>query len=154
MVELRRDQVDGEVVDTVKIPSLEPLSLNTVSFTLSSDAGTVYYIAVKDSGDGFTSNDASFVPVTWTESGFAEIDGVSDTGVQLYLSNEEAGTCIVGIYDESGKMIAVGTQSVAAEAGEITITWGQAELPEHYMVKVFLTDETNAPLCEAVLQEY
>lgn len=89
-----------------------------------------------------------------SESGFAEIDCVSDTSVQLYLSNEEAGTCIVGIYDERGKMIAVGTKAVEAEAREITISYNQVKLPEHYTVKVFLADETNAPLCEAVLQEY
>lgn len=89
-----------------------------------------------------------------SESGFAEIDCVSDTSVQLYLSNEEAGTCIVGIYDERGKMIAVGTKAVEAEAREITISYDQVKLPEHYTVKVFLADETNAPLCEAVLQEY
>ena len=154
IVELHKDGVDGTVVDTKTIASLDPLSLRTVSFTLSGNTGDVYYVAIKDSGDDFTANDSDFVSLASVETPFAEIDSISSTSAQLYLSNAKAGTCVVAVYDGNGKMLTAGTKTVGVEAGDVTITYNGFTADEHYTVKVFFVDQSYAPLYKAVTQEY
>jgi hypothetical protein len=155
LVELRKDQADGTVVKTEKVSSLGALSLAVVSFSLPSDSEGVYYVVLKNSGDDFTANDEDYVFLTETQFAFAEIDSVSNTGAQIFLSNERAGTCIVAVYNTAGKMLASGVKAVTAEAGAVDIPFSsEISLPTHYVVKVFLVDETFAPIYEAVTREF
>lgn len=146
-VELRKGAKDGPVVDTASISALEPLELEVVSFTLADPQDDVYYFTLRDSGDVYTMNDSDFAALGLNfASQFADIISVTSTQTELKLNNSQAGTCMVAIYDGSGRMLSVGSADVAANAGTVRISYPQFVQSQGQKVKVFFVDADQAPL--------
>lgn len=117
-VELRKGAKDGPVVDTASISALEPLELEVVSFTLADPQDDVYYFTLRDSGDVYTMNDSDFAALGLNfASQFADIISVTSTQTELKLNNSQAGTCMVAIYDGSGRMLSVGSARRGGQRG-------------------------------------
>lgn len=154
LVELREGSIDGIVVETTTIASLDVLSLDTVSFDLVGQNSEVYFISIKDSGDTFTANDHDYVAILAGETDCITIDKISADSAQLYLENDQAGRCIVAIYNADGKMLTCGMADVTENAGEISVPYLPFTCDADYTVKVFLVNSSFAPICECVTKEY
>ena len=154
VVELREGSIDGIVVETTTIASLDVLSLDTVSFDLVGQNREVYFISIKDSGDTFTANDHDYVAILAGETDCITIDKISADSAQLYLENDQAGRCIVAIYNADGKMLTCGMADVTENAGELSVPYLPFTCDADYTVKVFLVNSSFAPICECVTKEY
>lgn len=66
--------------------------------------------------------------------------------------NLDACAIVVAVYDESGKtMLGSGKEEIEAKEAvtndSVTVTIEIDEMPEYFLVKAFMLDENNAPLC-------
>lgn len=153
-VELRSGSPTGKVVEKITIDALEPLGLQQVSFQLDAPDSQVYYIAIADSGDVFAANDSAFVALSGEMvPQFAQVEAVTAGGVSLILSNEQGGTCMAAVYDANGRMLTVGAAQVSANAGAVDISFPAFDESRGAVLKIFLVDSEQNPLCPCVEKE-
>ena len=81
------------------------------------------------------------------------IRGVDAGGIRLSLSNETAGTCLAALYDSDGRMLTAGFLNVAANAGDISISF-PAFAGDPATVKFFFLDKSYAPIYRCITRDY
>lgn len=81
------------------------------------------------------------------------IRGVDAGGIQLTLTNRTAGTCLAALYDSSGRMLTAGFLNVAANAGDISLSFPAFE-GDPATVKFFFLDESFAPIYRCTTRDY
>ena len=68
---------------------------------------------------------------------------------EVELSAQDNSTVVVAVYDEeSKKMVTSGKTSVDSLSEVVSVTLAECEMPEYFVIKAFLLDEENKPLCE------
>ena len=85
---------------------------------------------------------------------FVDVNSLSDSSVQLYLSNDESGMCIIAIYNSSGKMLTTGLTVVEANAGDVTITFSKFDDTQQYILWVFFVNQYYVPMYESFTKGY
>lgn len=74
------------------------------------------------------------------------VDGLS---AEAQISAPDGITLVVAIYDEkSGEMITSGKATVDSATETVKVNLGECDMPEYFVVKAFLLDENNAPVCQ------
>lgn len=74
--------------------------------------------------------------------------------VDISVSAPDYATAIVSIYDEdTNKMVTSGREYVNSDTGTVTVTLADYELPDYFIIKVFLVDPQNAPLCNPYINK-
>lgn len=72
-----------------------------------------------------------------------------DKYVEVEFVNEQACTLIAALYDDdSGKMLTYALKNVEADEREATLTFDIANMPEYYLVRVFLIGAEKEALCD------
>ena len=75
-----------------------------------------------------------------------EIDG---NIVNVQINNEESCTVVVAVYDDdTGRMIGSGFCDAEKDADIVDVELNVSEVPEYYLLRVFLIDSQKAALCE------
>ena len=145
-VSLMQDSLEGQVIETKTIGSLDPLDVSAFSFDTDISGDTVYYVSVSAAEDSNPANNQDFVLTSAQKPELVVVDAIGSSGTQLCLSNDKPGTCYVAIYHTNGQILTMGSAAVAANAGEVFIPYSSTSLPESYTVKVFLLDDQMSPL--------
>ncbi len=145
-VSLMQDSLEGQVIETKTIGSLDPLDVSAFSFDTDISGDTVYYVSVSAAEDSNPANNQDFVLTSAQKPELVVVDAIDSAGTQLCLSNDKPGTCYVAIYHTSGQILTMGSAAVAANAGEVFIPYSSISLPESYTIKVFLLDDQMSPL--------
>lgn len=82
-VSLIKGSLDGKVIDTKSIKTIDPLNISTVSFEVEIADHDIYFIAVNNSNDEYLSNDNDFIIIRFTP------DAEADINVELKTEEEE-----------------------------------------------------------------
>ncbi len=163
-VTLNQTEATLHVGETLTLtPTVSPANATNQAITWTSDNPAVAtvvdgIITAHTAGTAtitVTTVDSSYTAecvVTVQEAEFTSIVAVSPDHVQLYLENDTAGTCIVGIYTPDGKLLTIGTAKVKEKAGETVIEYPAFD-SERYVMKVFMVNDIFVPLYTAVKKE-
>ena len=69
--------------------------------------------------------------------------------VNVQINNEESCTVVVAVYDDdTGRMIGSGFCDAEKDADIVDVELNVSEVPEYYLLRVFLIDSQKAALCE------
>ena len=69
--------------------------------------------------------------------------------VNVQINNEESCTVVVAVYDDdTGRMIGSGFCEAEKDADIVDVELNVSEVPEYYLLRVFLIDSQKAALCE------
>lgn len=70
--------------------------------------------------------------------------------VDVSLSAPDYATVVVAVYEEeTKKMVTSGKSDVNSDTDVVTVSLGDYDLPDYFIIKVFILDYNNAPVCEA-----
>lgn len=73
---------------------------------------------------------------------------IEELTVNVSLSAPDNGTLVVAVYDEETmEMVTSGKVSVNSDMESTTLTLADCTLPDYYIIKAFLLDADNAPVC-------
>ena len=92
---------------------------------------------------------------TSIDNGFG-IFGVNLNGfvADVSLSAPDNATVIVAVYDEDTDVMVTSGQGVAnSDTGRTTVNLKECELPDYYIIKVFIINSSNIPVCEPYTNE-
>ena len=74
------------------------------------------------------------------------VEGFTATAL---ISAPDDSTLVIAVYDEiSGAMITSGKAEVDSETESAVVLLGECEMPEYFLIKAFLLDDANAPVCK------
>lgn len=73
---------------------------------------------------------------------------LSELIATVYLASPEDSTLVVAIYDEdTNKMVTSGKAKVNPNMESVEVTLADCEMPDYYIIKAFILDVENAPVC-------
>ena len=74
--------------------------------------------------------------------------------VRVSLGSGISGTCCAAVYDAAGRLLTAGAKRVSTPGAVVDVSLDRPLLTPGCTVRVYLLDETCAPLCEAVTTVY
>ena len=111
-----------------------------ISYNASNTLGEVLADAMNESESEAEKDNFCFIQSV-------EIEGRDAT---IVLSAEDASTVVVAVYDEeTNVMVTSGKAEVDSETETVTVELAECEMPEYFVVKVFLLNSENEPLCKS-----
>lgn len=152
-VSLRQGAADGAVLDSCTVASLAPLESAHIRFERTEGEG-VFYLTVENSGDSFTINDSDYLCLTDGDPKPIRIAGMTGSTVRVSLGSGMSGTCCAAVYDAAGRLLTAGAKRVSTPGAVVDVSLDRPLLTPGCTVRVYLLDETCAPLCEAVTTVY
>lgn len=74
------------------------------------------------------------------------VEGFTATAL---ISAPDDSTLVIAVYDEiNGAMITSGKAEVDSNTESAVVLLGECEMPEYFLIKAFLLDDANAPVCK------
>lgn len=69
--------------------------------------------------------------------------------IDVSFAAPDYSTVVAAVYEEdTNKMVTSGMEYVNSDDNAVTISFADYDLPEHFIIKVFILDYNNAPVCE------
>ena len=155
-INLYENNKNGAHLGTLRIERVDGKAYVVQSMVLEAADKVVYAEVVADGAETDLTDNSILYQMTKDEipAPVVSIKAITNDRVQLHLDNDKAGICVVAVYGENEKMLTCGTREVPVEAGDITVTYPTFSEDASYTVRIFIVDQTYAPLYDCVTQEF